>query len=249
MLFLESIRKILNETRQDRVCRPLLSKRAQVEILPFLGSLSPAYCFLGVNPTGYDISEAPAQAEEYIDYATGYFAAENNDKASFAAYLPYASNHSGDYTEFGQAACVTHIVPILTQRSSEVTASLVRACWPRTRKFLEVLKPQLVLVHGALAWKFLTGQEEESAVVQAPSTHLQGVPELYAALEAEKLPFQSTWKDMPEDYQPWIVPLPHLGGTGGGKELRKKGEAAVTQARRRLSSGGSASGRIRVRRP
>jgi hypothetical protein len=248
MLFLESIRKILNETRQDRVCRPFLAKRSQVEILPFLGSLTPAYCFLGVNPTGYDVSDVPTQAEEYLEYATSYFGAENNDKASFAAYLPYASNHSGDFAEFGQAACVTHLVPILTQRSSEVNAALVRACWPRTRKFLEVLKPSLVLVHGALAWKFLTGQEEESAVITAPGTHMQGVPELYAALEAEKIPFQSKWAEMPDDYQPWIVPLPHMGGTGGGKELRKKGEAAVIQARRRLS-GGTTSSRIRVRKP
>lgn len=252
--FLEAIRKILNETRQDRVCRPLLSKRAHGEVLPFLGSLHPAYCFLGVNPAGYDISGAPTQAEEYIEYAAAYFGQPNTDKASFTGYLPYAANHSGDYPAFGEAACVTYLVPILTQRSSEVTPTLARACWPRTRRLIEAMRPNLMLVHGSLAWKFLTGQEEDQAVFQdVPATHRQGVPELFAQLDAEKLPFQSGLEGVDANYRPWIVPLSHLGGTGGGKDVRKKAEQAVQIARRRLSGGtvttSAGATRIRVRRP
>lgn len=250
--FLDAIRKILNETRQDRVCRPFLAKRSHVEILPFLGSLQPAYCFLGVNPSGYSVTQAPSQAEEYIEYARNYFDAPDSDKGSFAAYLPFAANHSADYSAFGQASCVTHLVPILTQRSSEVTPPIVRACWPRTRKLLEAMRPNLVLVHGSLAWKFLTGQEEEGPVfLETPATHQQPLPELYQQLEADKLPFQTLWEGFPEDYRPWIVPLSHLGGTGGSKEARKKADLAVQQARRRLSGGATtaAGGRIRVRRP
>lgn len=251
--FLEAIRKILNETRQDRLCRPFLAKRPQAEILPFLGSPQPAYFFLGVNPAGYDVSGAPAQAEDYIDYARGYFDNPKSDKASFTGYLPYAANHSGDYAAFGQVACVAHLVPILTQRSSEVTAPLARACWPRARCLLESIKPNLILIHGSLAWKFLTGQDEESTIlIDLPEAQRQGIPENYEKLEADKLPFQSAFEGLSPDYKPWVVALPHLGGTGGGKEVRKKAEQAVQIARRRLSGGPvtSAGGtRIRVRRP
>ena len=250
--FLEAIRKILNETRQDRLCRPFLAKRPQVEILPFLGSTHPAYFFLGVNPAGYDISKAPSQAEDYIDYASRYFERADNDKASFTGYLPYAANHSGDYAAFGQAACAAYLVPILTQRSSEVTAPLVRACWPRSRRLLECVKPNLILVHGSLAWKFLTGQDEESSVFTAvPDSHRQGVPEIYDKVEADKLPFQTPVEGFDPEYKPWVVVLPHLGGTGGGKDVRKKAEQAVQTARRRLSGGPATTTgtRIRVRRP
>lgn len=255
--FLEAIRKILNETRQDRVCRPLLARRGSGEVLPFLGSLHPAYCFLGTNPAGYDLSDAPTQADDYIEYATTYFAQPNTDKASFTGYLPYAANHSGDYPAFGEAACVTYLVPILTQRSSEVTAVHARTCWPRTKRLLDALRPNLLLVHGALAWKFLTGQEEETAVLtDVPDSHRQGIPEMYGQLDPDKLPLQCRWEGFEGEYRPWIVPLPHLGGTGAGKELRKKAEQAVQIARRRLSAGGTlvaapagGAARIRVRRP
>jgi len=251
--FLEAIRKILNETRQDRMCRPFLAKRPQAEILPFLGSPTPAYFFLGVNPAGYDLSGAPTQAEDYIEYAKGYFDAPNSDKGSFAGYLPYTANHTGNYSAFGEAACVTHLVPILTARSSEVTAPLARACWPRARRLVETLKPNLILVHGSLAWKFLTGQEEETTILRdVPDAQRQSVPEIYEKLEADKLPFQTRFEGLGDDYKPWVVALPHLGGTGGGKDVRKKAEQAVQTARRRLSGGPvtTASGnRIRVRRP
>lgn len=249
---IEAIRRGLNETRQDRICRPLLSKQANPVILPFLGTLQPAYFFLGVNPAGYDIDEAPTAADDYIEWATSYFDREKSDKGSFAGYLPLAANHSGDYAAFGQSACVVPLVPVLTQRSSEVTAPLARACWPRTRRLVEAVKPNLVLVHGALAWKFLTGQDEESPVFsEVPETHRQGIPEIYQKVEAEKLPFQSALDGFPADYRPWIVPLSHLGGTGGGKDIRKKAEQAVQAARRALSGGAvsQAGGRIRVRRP
>jgi hypothetical protein len=245
--FLEAIRKILNETRQDRLCRPFLAKRPKAEILPFLGSPQPAYFFLGVNPAGYDLSDAPTQAEDYIDYARTYFDKPDNDKASFAGYLPYTANHMGDYSAFGQSSCVTHLVPILTQRSSEVTAPLARACWPRARRLLESIKPNLILIHGSLAWKFLTGQEEEvTLLTQVPDNQRQGVPEIYEKVEADKLPFQTSVEGLDPEYRPWVVALPHLGGTGGGKEARKKAEQAVQAARRRLSGTGA---RIRVRRP
>lgn len=251
--FLEAIRKILNETRQDRLCRPFLAKRPQAEILPFLGSASPAYFFLGVNPAGYDVSGAPTQAEDYIEYATAYFDNPKSDKGSFSGYLPYTANHSHDYSAFGQGACVTHLVPILTTRSSEVTAPLARACWPRTRRLVESLKPNLILVHGSLAWKFLTGQEEESTILMdVPEAQRQGVPEIYEKLEADKLPFQTRFEGISEEYKPWVVALPHLGGTGGGKDVKKKAEQAVQIARRRLSGGPAtvtSGARIRVRRP
>lgn len=251
--FLEAIRKILNETRQDRLCRPFLAKRPQAEILPFLGSATPAYFFLGVNPAGYDVSGAPTQAEDYIEYATAYFDNPKSDKGSFSGYLPYTANHSSDYSAFGQGACVTHLVPILTTRSSEVTAPLARACWPRTRRLVESLKPNLILVHGSLAWKFLTGQEEDSTILMdVPEAQRQGVPEIYEKLEADKLPFQTRFEGIAEDYKPWVVALPHLGGTGGGKEVKKKAEQAVQIARRRLSGGPAtvtSGARIRVRRP
>lgn len=250
--FLEAIRKVLNETRQDRVCRPFLAKRPDSVILPFLGSTQPAYFFLGVNPAGYDVSETPSQAEDYIDYARNYFDGADNDKGSFSSYLPLAANHSGDYSAFGQSSCVTHLVPILTQRSSEVTAPLARACWPRTRALIEAMKPNLILIHGSLAWKFLTGQEEETPVLLDVSEELrQGVPEIYQRVEADRLPFQSRMDGIDPEYKPWIVPLSHLGGSVGGKDARKKAELAVQTARRRLSGGAttSAGGRIRVRRP
>ena len=251
--FLEAIRKILNETRQDRLCRPFLAKRPKAEILPFLGSPQPAYFFLGVNPAGYDVSDAPSHAEDYIEYARTYFDSATSDKGSFTAYLPYTANHMGDYSAFGQGACVTHLVPILTQRSSEVTAPLIRACWPRARRLLETVKPNLILVHGSLAWKFLTGQEEETTILmQVPDAQRQGVPEIYEKVEADKLPFQTAIDGLDPEYKPWIVALPHLGGTGGGKDARKKAEHAVQTARRRLSGGpvtSTTGARIRVRRP
>lgn len=254
--FLEAIRKILNETRQDRLCRPFLAKRAHTEILPYIGSTQPAYFFLGVNPAGYDIQDAPTQAEDYIEYAKSYFDHPDTDKASFTGYLPYTANHSGDYSAFGQTACVAHLVPILTQRSSEVTAPLARACWPRTRLLVGSLRPPLILIHGSLAWKFLTGQDEDHAILtQVPDLQKQGIPEIYEKLEADKLPFQTTLEGLDPEYRPWVVALPHLGGTGGGKEVRKKAEHAVQIARRRLSGGpvvstaGGGTTRIRVRRP
>ena len=249
--FLEAIRKILNETRQDRTCRAFLQKRPQASVVPFLGNPRPAYFFLGVNPAGCDIEQAPSQADDYIDFATHYFSQPQSDKASFAGYLPYTANHSGDYEAFGQTSCVSFVVPIWSARSAEVTAPLARTCWPRTLRLLCAIRPPLILVHGSLAWKMLTGQEEEGLVLTStPASHRQGIPELYQQLEADHVPFISAIEGIDPGYTPCIVALPHLGGTGGGKDIRKKAEQAVQQARRRLSAGTSmatSGGRIRVR--
>ncbi len=250
--FLEAIRKVLNETRQDRNCRAFLQKRPQAAIVPYLGNSRPAYFFLGVNPSGCDIEQAPGQADDYIDFASQYFAQADSDKASFAGYLPYTANHSGDYEAFGQTSCCSFLVPIWSARSAEVTAPLARACWPRTRRLIEAIRPPLVLIHGSLAWKLLTGQDEESLLlVSTPESHRQGIPEMYQQLEADQIPFFSAIEGVDPEYRPCIVALPHLGGTGGGKDTRRKAEQAVQSARRRLSSGTSttaaAGGRIRVR--
>lgn len=248
---LESVRKILNETRQDRTCRAFLAKKQNAPLIPFLGSLTPHYFFLGLCPVGYDIAEAPTNAQEYLDWASGYFGVEQHDRGSFAAYLPYAANHSGDYVAFGEAATVAHMVPIMASRTSEITLPLVRACWPKTMTLVRSLKPKLILCHGSLVWKFLTGQEEGSQPIflDLPESHRHTIADLYEKLDADRLPFQTRLAEFPDDYKPWIVPLAHLGGAGGGKESRKKGEAAVTRARRALSSpapAGEGGTRIRV---
>lgn len=109
--FLEAIRKVLNETRQDRNCRAFLQKRPQAAIVPYLGNSRPAYFFLGVNPSGCDIEQAPGQADDYIDFASQYFAQADSDKASFAGYLPYTANHSGDYEALGKLRAVRSWCP------------------------------------------------------------------------------------------------------------------------------------------
>lgn len=253
---LDATRRILNETRQDRICRPLLARQKDVEILPFLGALQPAYFFLGLNPAGYQVAPAPAAAEDYLDYATSYFDNPQTDRASFAPYLPMAANHMADYSAFGQAACVSFLVPIVTPKSSDVPPAVTRACWPRTRRLLDALRPNLILVHGSPAWKFLSGQEageEPAPLVEVPDSHRAGLPDIYTRLDADKLPFQSRWEGLPEEYRPWLVPLLHLGGAGASKEQRKKADAALVEVRRRISSpaGVASAGpnRIRVRRP
>ena len=250
-----SIRKILNETRQDRACRAFLSKRGNPALVPYLGSSTPVYFFLGTSPAGYDIAESPSVAEDYIEWASHYFSSPTSDKASFQSHLPYAANLSGDYEAFGQAAAVGHIVPIVTQRSAEVTMPLVKSCWPRTRTLVQSLQAKIILCHGSLAWKFLTGAEDEGSenhFLDLPEHLHGGVANIYEKVEGEKIAFQTRILGFPEDYRPWVVPLAHLGGASGGKDARKKGEAAVVRARRGASGGGpvSAGGaRIRVRRP
>ena len=253
-----SIRKILNETRQDRACRAFLSKRSNPVLVPYLGSGTPVYFFLGTSPAGYDIADTPSSAEDYIEWATHYFTHPSTDKASFHSYLPYAANHTGDFEAFGQAAAVAHIVPILTQRSAEISMPLVKTCWPRTRTLVQSLQPKIVLCHGSLAWKFLAGLEEggEAHFLDLPEHLRCSVADIYDKVEGEKIAFQSRWLGFPEDFRPWIVPLAHLGGASGGKDARKKGEQAVARARRAqvssnesnpvVSAGGT---RIRVRRP
>jgi len=233
---LDAVRRILNETRQDRICRPFLSKHPGAPLLPFLGSISPSFFFLGAGPSGYDVVESPQSAEDYIEFARTYFEQERNDRGSFASYLPLAANHSGDYAAFGAVATVAHLVPIWTQRSSDVTMPLVRACWPRMKLLIGCLQPKLILCHGSLTWKFLAGLEGgEPVLTEVPTTHRQGVAEFFDKLTAEQLPFCSPFEGLAAEYRPWIVPLKHLGGAGGSKDVRKKAELATAKARRATS--------------
>lgn len=250
---LGAVRRILNETRQDRLCRPLLSKYPGAPLLPFLGSLSPAYFFLGAAPSGYGVAEAPQSADDYIEWARTYFEQTSHDRGSFAAYLPLAANHTGDYSAFGSVSAVAHLVPILTPRSGDVTMPVVRACWPRMRLLIEAVQPKLILCHGSLTWKFLAGLEGgEPILSELPETHKQGVAEFFETVAAEQLPFRSSFEGLSAEYRPWILPLKHLGGASGSKETRRKAEQAVIKARRLSSSPEAATtsvgGRIRIRR-
>lgn len=248
---LEAVRKILNETRQDRLCREYLNTHPSPSGLgPFLGALEPAFMFLGLNPAGYDVAEYPTAAEDYLDFATRYFSLKNTDKASFSAYLPYAAINTSDYATFGEVAMVCHVVPIPTRRSNELPSRLLPPCWGRTLKLLAAVRPKLLLVHGAAVWKFLAGVEEAAGpqLSALPETHRQALNPLIESVEAEKLPFQSGFVEGPEELKPWIVPLPHLGGAGGPKAQREKLDRAVKEARR-LMHGPKSGVRVRVRAP
>ena len=248
---LEAVRKILNETRQDRLCREYLNAHPSPSGLgPFLGTLEPAFMFLGLNPAGYDVAEYPSAAEDYLDFATRYFSLKDTDKASFAHHLPYAAINTSDYATFGEVAMVAHVVPIPTKRSNEIPARLLPPCWARTQKLVAAVKPKLLLVHGAAVWKFLVGFEESGGaqLTSAPETHQVALNTLLETVEAEKLPFQSGFVGAPEDFKPWIVPLPHLGGAGGPKAQREKLERAMREARR-LMHGPKTGVRVRVRAP
>lgn len=238
---LESIRKILNETRQDRVCRPLASK--QEELIPFLGSTEPVYFFLGLNPAGLEVGPVPTSAEEFIEFARGYFKTEQPE---FSAYLPYTANRSGDYATFGQVATAGYLVPIPTRRSSEIPYAMAVSCWPRAVTLLEALRPKLLLCHGSAVWKLLAGLEngEEPRLQGLPESHRLPLKELYAKLQAERLPFEA---GLAGGQRLWVLPLPHLGGAGPSKAVREKAEAAADLARRSMH-GKPAGGRIRVRR-
>jgi uracil-DNA glycosylase len=248
------IRKVLNETKQDKVCRTFCSKRGYSVHIPYLGSsTNPAYFFLGASPAGYDIADSPANAQEYIDWATEYFNDEQHDRASFQPYLPLTSNSTGDYQVFGANCTVAHMVPIVTPKSSDVTPSLIRNCWPRTRLMIEAIRPKLILCHGSATWKFLAGLEEgdERQFCELPEWLHLPISEIYEKVEADKIAFQSSWLGMDSEYRPWVVPLAHLAGATAGKESRKKAELAVAKARRAQTSpeGVVVSGaRIRVRK-
>lgn len=238
---LESIRKILNETRQDRVCRPLVQK--QEELIPFLGSVEPVYFFLGLNPAGLELANVPPSAEEFIEYARRFFSTEQPE---FSSYLPYTANRLGDYATFGQVATAGFLVPIPTRRSSEIAYPMAVSCWPRALTLVEATRPKLLLCHGSAVWKLLAGLEtgEEPRLDGLPDTHLLPLKELYARVPAERLPFQAR---LGEGTKVWVLPLPHLGGAVPSKAVREKAEAAADLARRSMH-GKPAGGRIRVRR-
>lgn len=246
---LEAVRKILNETRQDRLCREYLASHPSPSGLgPFLGSLEPAFLFLGLNPAGYDVAEYPSAAEDYLDFAVRYFKQKNTDKASFAAYLPYAAINTADYETFGEVAMAAHVVPIPTRRANEIPPRLLPPCWARTVKLVAAVRPKLILVHGAAVWKFLAGVEESGGpqLTRVPESHQVALNTLLETVEADKLPFQSGFAGAPEDFKPWLVALPHLGGAGGPKAQREKLDRAVREARR-LMHGVKAG--VRIRKP
>jgi hypothetical protein len=249
---LDAVRRILNDTRQDRICRPFLAKHPGLPLLPFLGSSAPAFFFLGAAPSGYDIAEAPQSAEDYLEWARSYFEVAAHDRGSFASYLPLAANNTGDYAAFGSVSTVAHLVPMATARSSDVTMPVVRACWPRMRSLLQAIQPKLILCHGSLTWKFLAGLENgEQVLTDLPSTHKQPVADFFDTVGADQIPFASSFAGLPGEYRPWIVPLKHLGGAGGSKDVKRKAEQAVLKARRAVSSSEpttSNGARIRVRR-
>lgn len=198
---------------------------------------------LGTSPAGYDIAETPGAAEDYIEWATGYFSSATSDKASSGPFA-LRCNHTGDYEAFGQAAAVGHIVPIVTQRSAEVTmlpllsnragpgpALLHRACNPR-------LFCVTVPWPGSSCWAGLE-EGQENYFLDLPEHLHAGVAEIFDKVEGEKIAFPSKSWVCPTTIDPRIVPLAHLGGASGGKDARRKGEAAVARARRG-ASGGSA---------
>ena len=160
-------------------------KRGTPALVPYLGSATPTYFFLGTSPAGVDITQTPTSAEDYIEWAGSYYALPDTDKASFQSYLPYTANNTGNYEAFGQVATVAHIVPIVTARSGEVTMSLVKTCWPRMKGVVQSLQPKIVLIHGSLAWKFLAGLEDglEPQLLDLPEHLRANVSDIYDKVE------------------------------------------------------------------
>ncbi len=218
-----ALRRILNETRQDRVCRSLLEKRDSPILFPFLGSRQPTYFFLGACPVGYDEEGVPEKADEYLEFATGYFERDDTDKGPFVHYLPFTANHHEDYAVFGQVSALANLVPIPARRTSELQSPMLDQCWPRCQQLVEAVGPKLVLCHGATTWKYLAGLEEnrEAIFSQLPDSHRKPLKEVYAQLEGAALPFKSAWKGSEREY--WFLPLPHLGKSAPGKFEREKG--------------------------
>ncbi|MCA9795502.1 MAG: hypothetical protein KC910_27025 [Candidatus Eremiobacteraeota bacterium] len=247
--FLIAVRRILNETRQDRHCRPMLEKRDTDVLVPFLGCSTPTYLFLGACPVGYDLEGVPRKADEYIDFATSYFGRDDTDKAPFVQCLPFTANHHEDYTTFGQVAMVANIVPVPAERSSEVTVPLLEACWPRLANLILAVKPKLLLCHGSAAWKFLAGLEEghEAVFTDLPESHRLALKDVYQKVPGNQLPFKTGLREL-EGAPTWILPLPNLGKSAPARADREKGEQGLAQARRLLYDQPSRS-RIRVRRP
>ncbi|MBI3928194.1 MAG: hypothetical protein HY319_21805 [Armatimonadetes bacterium] len=246
---LEAVRKILNETRQDPACRLFLQDKQVPGLLPYLGTHNPMFLFLGLNPAGYTLGEIPTAAADYLDFARGYFSSEESDRGSFAHYLPLTANYSGDYATFGEVSMVTYMVPIPTRRSSEIGEAMVEACWPRLTALLATVRPKLMILHGALVWKFLAGMTDGiSRLQELPQGHGIPLQELYAQMQGPSIPFQTRVQEMPEDFRPWVLPVPHLGKAIPGREFRHKTDEAADRARR-LMHGTQGGSRIRVRRP
>ncbi len=242
-----SLRKILNETKQDPRCRELY-RRSGGGLLPFVGSLDPVFLFLGLNPAGVTLYEVPSSADEYLEFAKSYFSSDSTDRGSFLRYLPYTANMSGDYATFGEVAMASFLVPISTRKSSEVSDKEAQACWPRYLTLLSVLSPKLIVVHGSMVWNLLSGVKpfSQPQLVDLPPTHRRPLKELYATLEAEVLPFCSKVEGLSEQPAVWWLPVPHLGKAPPGKETRRKCELAAEIARRRMHGRGGT--RVRVRR-
>ncbi len=69
--FVDGIRRVLNETRQDRICREYIGESKI--LVPFLGSEEPYYLFLGSGPVAYDLEDVPESSNDYLEFAHSYF--------------------------------------------------------------------------------------------------------------------------------------------------------------------------------
>jgi hypothetical protein len=245
--FVDAIRRVLNETRQDRVCRDYLGESKV--LVPFLGSEKPYYLFLGAGPVGYDLEAVPEGSDDYLEFAQSYFSRNDRDKAPFVHFLPFTANLSEDYQIFGEAASVVNISPIPVEKSSQITPDLLASCWARARTLITLLRPKVVMCHGSTAWKFLAGLENGSQpqLISIPASHKVPLAQLYKKTVGSDLPFRSKLVDSDSGFEPIFLPLPSLGKSAPSKLSKEAGEEGLAKARRMLR--GKATGlRIRVRK-
>lgn len=246
---LKAIRRILNETRQDRVCREYLAD-SEKPLVPYLGSKKATYGFLAVAPTGLEEDRFPSQAEEYIDYAGRYFSNDKTDKGPFVHHLPLTRNLSKDYATFGEVSSVSFVVPIPCRRTSEISLPMLEACWPRALTMVNALAPKILFCSGSSLWKLIAGLEENTQplVKDLPEHLRRPLAEIYQQTQGAQLVVKASFVDLESNWSPLLVPLPHLGRSALSKPHRELAMSALDEVRRRLYSRPS-KGRIRVRRP
>lgn len=250
VMLLRAVRRVINETRQDRTCREFLQEN-DLPLVPFLGAPEATYGFFSLNPVGLEEKEFPTKAEEFIGAAASYFENEKRDKGPFAHHLPLTANRSKDYRIFGQVSCLAFLVPFPTKRSSEVTVPMAKACWPRALPLLTALKPKILCCSGSGIWKLLAGLAEEGdepLLTSLPVELRRPLADLFKDdLAADKLVFRSSFVGDDSGYEPILVASPHLGRSALAKERRQKMSVAMEKARGLLYDRPS-KGRIRVRR-
>lgn len=247
-MLLRAVRRVLNETRQDRNCRDFLNQK-ELPLIPYLGSPEATYGFFSLNPAGLEENEFPAKAEEFMNLAESYFEKEERDKGPFVHHLPLTANRSKDYRIFGQVSCLAFLVPFPTKRSSEVTVPMAKACWPRALPLVAALKPKILCCSGSGLWNLLSGQSEEGdqpLLTRLPQELRMPLADLFKNVEGEQLVFRSGFVDDESGYEPILVICPHLGRSAIPKDRRVKLAAAMEKARRLLYDRPS-KGRIRVR--